>query len=173
MIAALDRLHARVRRSVLLERVVVATRCLFAMAFVPTGLVKAMGERFTETGAPAGIGGTVQFRTDVYDTATIETLVQRLHRVLTSVTADPTVRLSTVDLLDGDERARLDAWGNRAALTEPAPAATSLSVVLNTSPRVLTSLLSDWSRPLLSPRSCASTQVESSSEMSFQVVFSW
>jgi len=56
VIAALDRLHARVRQSVLAERVVVATRCLFAMAFVPTGLVKAMGERFTEIDTVSPIG---------------------------------------------------------------------------------------------------------------------
>lgn len=56
MIAALDLLHARVRRSALLERVVVATRCLFAMAFVPTGLVKAMGERFTQIDTVSPIG---------------------------------------------------------------------------------------------------------------------
>jgi hypothetical protein len=56
VIAALDRLHARVRRSVLLERVVVATRCLFAMAFVPTGLVKALGERFTQVDTSSPIG---------------------------------------------------------------------------------------------------------------------
>lgn len=56
MIAALDRLHARARRSPLLERVVVATRCLFAMAFVPTGLVKALGERFTQVDTVSPIG---------------------------------------------------------------------------------------------------------------------
>jgi hypothetical protein len=56
VIATLDRLHARVRRSVLLERVVVATRCLFAMAFVPTGLVKALGERFTQIDPASPIG---------------------------------------------------------------------------------------------------------------------
>lgn len=56
MIAALDRLHARARRSPLLERVVIATRCLFAMAFVPTGLVKAMGERFTRIDPASPIG---------------------------------------------------------------------------------------------------------------------
>ena len=32
------------------------------------------------------------------------------------MTADPTRRLSSVDVLDADEHARLDAWGNRAVL---------------------------------------------------------
>src|SRR6201999_3345058 len=69
-----------------------------------------LGERFTDAGAPAGLGGTVQFRTDVFDAASIEALVQRLQQVLMAVTASPTARLSTVDLLDADERARLDGW---------------------------------------------------------------
>ena len=36
------------------------------------------------------------------------------------MTADPTRRLSSVDVLDGGEHARLDGWGNRAVLTQPA-----------------------------------------------------
>ena len=40
----------------------------------------SLAERFTEAGEPAGIGGTVEFRTDVFDTATIDTLIERLHR---------------------------------------------------------------------------------------------
>ena len=35
-------------------------------------LTFSLVERFTETGEPAGIGGTVEFRTDVFDAATIE-----------------------------------------------------------------------------------------------------
>ena len=41
------------------------------------------------------------------------------------MTADPTARLSSVDLLDAGEHARLDEWGNRAVLTEPV---TSVSI---------------------------------------------
>jgi hypothetical protein len=44
---AIDRLHDRLRRSSTLFRVVLATRCLFAMAFAPTGLVKLLGLPFT------------------------------------------------------------------------------------------------------------------------------
>ena len=78
-----------------------------------------MAEHFTETGEPAGIGGTVEFRTDVFDAASIETLIERFERVLVAMTADPGQRLSSVDLLDVGERARLDEIGNRAVLTEP------------------------------------------------------
>lgn len=68
MIVALDRLHDRVRRSPLLYRVVLATRCLFAMAFVPTGLVKLLGERFTtiSTASPIGAFFEAMYQTGGY-----------------------------------------------------------------------------------------------------------
>ncbi|WUI28994.1 amino acid adenylation domain-containing protein [Mycobacterium sp. NBC_00419] len=93
-------------------------------------LTISLTEQFTEAGDDAGIGGTVEFRTDVYDAATIETFVERLHRILHAITTDPTARLSSIDLLDTDERAQLDAWGHRAALTQPAPAAISIPAAL-------------------------------------------
>ena len=42
------------------------------------------------------------------------------------MTADPTARLSSMDVLDADEHARLDEIGNRAVLTQPAPGAVSV-----------------------------------------------
>ena len=83
-------------------------------------LTFSLGERSTQAGEPAGISGTVEFRTDVFDAASIEALIDRLERVLVAMTADPTRRLSSVDLLGEPEHARLDAIGNRAALTQPA-----------------------------------------------------
>jgi hypothetical protein len=56
VIAFLDRLHARARASPLLYRVVLATRCLFAMAFIPTGWVKLMGDRFTQVSVESPVG---------------------------------------------------------------------------------------------------------------------
>ena len=83
-------------------------------------LVFSLAERCTEAGAPAGIRGVVEFRTDVFDAASIEILIERWQRVLEAMTADPMRRLSSVDLLDAGERALLDGWGNRAVLTRPA-----------------------------------------------------
>ena len=83
-------------------------------------LTFSLGERWTEAGEPAGIGGEVEFRTDVFDAASIEMLIERLQRVLVAMTADPTRRLSSVDVLDEVEHARLDEVGNRAVLTQPA-----------------------------------------------------
>ncbi|MBN7552054.1 AMP-binding protein, partial [Mycobacteroides abscessus subsp. abscessus] len=76
----------------------------------------SLAERWTKSGEPAGIGGTVEFRTDVFDARTIQSLVTRLQRVLTAITANPAARLSVVDLLDDDERCRLSVLGNHATL---------------------------------------------------------
>ncbi|WP_231976791.1 non-ribosomal peptide synthase/polyketide synthase [Mycobacterium sp. E740] len=89
-------------------------------------LTFSLGEQFTEAGEPGGIGGHVEFRTDVFDAATIEALVERLQRILVVMTADPARRLSSIDLLDEHEHARLQRWGNREALTAPAPPAVSI-----------------------------------------------
>ncbi|MDT5069440.1 MAG: hypothetical protein QOK02_5595, partial [Mycobacterium sp.] len=82
-------------------------------------LTFSLAERWTPAGAPAGIGGEVEFRTDVFDAETVDTLVDRLERVLAAMTADPTRELSSLSLLDDPERARLDEFGNMGALTGP------------------------------------------------------
>ncbi len=83
-------------------------------------LTFSLGECWSETGDLAGISGRVEYRTDVFDAANIQLLTDRLQRVLTSMTADPTQALSEVDLLDEAEHARLDEVGNRAVLAQPA-----------------------------------------------------
>ena len=54
------------------------------------------------------LGLRVEFDTDVFDAVGIATLIGRLERVLVAMTADPTRPLSSVDVLDADEHARLD-----------------------------------------------------------------
>ena len=73
-------------------------------------LALPLAERWTEAGEPAGIGGAVEFRTDVFDAASIEALIGRLERVVAAMTANPTARLSSMDLLDAAEHVRLDGW---------------------------------------------------------------
>ena len=92
-------------------------------------LTFSLAERWTAAGEPAGVGGLVEFRTDVFDAASIEVLVQRLQRVVVAMTADPARRVSSIDVLDGVEHARLDEVGNRAVLTRPAAAPVSVPVV--------------------------------------------
>ncbi|WP_156442365.1 condensation domain-containing protein, partial [Mycobacterium sp. IS-1556] len=79
-------------------------------------LAFSLAERWTEAGEPAGIGGAVEFRTDVFDAASVEAVVERLRRVLVVMAADPGRSLSSVDLLDEFEHARLDEVGNRVVL---------------------------------------------------------
>ncbi len=89
-------------------------------------LAFSLTERLTHAGEPTGVFGMAEFRTDVFDAASIETLVQRLERVLVAMTADPAQQVSSIDILDSAEHARLDTVGNRAVLTEPVPAAFSV-----------------------------------------------
>ncbi|MCV7342868.1 non-ribosomal peptide synthetase, partial [Mycolicibacterium rhodesiae] len=89
-------------------------------------LAFSLTERWTHTGEPTGIVGMVEFRTDVFDATSIETLVVRLERVLVAMTADPTRRVSSIDVLDSAERTRLDEVGNRAVLTARAVEAVSV-----------------------------------------------
>ncbi|WP_120309068.1 non-ribosomal peptide synthetase, partial [Mycolicibacterium celeriflavum] len=86
----------------------------------------SLAERFTEAGEPAGIGGSVEFRTDVFDAASVEALIDRLQRVVEAMTADPGTKLSSIDVLDEPEYARLDRWSNRAALSQPLRGAVSV-----------------------------------------------
>ena len=92
-------------------------------------LTFSLAERFTEAGQPAGIGGSVEFRTDVFDPASIQVLIERFERVLKAMTTDPTRSLSSIDVLDAVEYARLDEVGNRVVLTRPAPPAVSIPEV--------------------------------------------
>lgn len=54
--SSLDRLHARVRRSRLLRAFTVFTRVVLALAFVPSGLTKVLGNRFTVLGVDNPVG---------------------------------------------------------------------------------------------------------------------
>ena len=89
-------------------------------------LTLSLAERFTEAGQPAGIGGEVEFRTDVFDTASIAALIGRFERVLGAMTTDPGRRVASIDVLDEGEHAQLDRWGNREVLTRPAPPPVSI-----------------------------------------------
>ncbi len=56
----------------------------------------------------------MEYRTDVFDADSIAVLIERFERVLAALTADPTRRLSSIDLLGTGEQTRLDRLGNRA-----------------------------------------------------------
>ncbi|BCZ25603.1 hypothetical protein MTY59_54580 [Mycobacterium senriense] len=92
-------------------------------------LTLSLAERRTQAGAPAGISGAVEFRTDVFDPDTVEALIARWQRVLMAMTADANRTLSSIDLLDEPEHARLAELGNRAVLTRPAVPTASIPML--------------------------------------------
>ena len=59
------------------------------------------------------LGLRVEFDTDVFDAASIETLIERFERVLAFMIADPTRRLSSVDLLDAMSTTGWTIWATR------------------------------------------------------------
>ncbi len=58
----------------------------------------------------------VEYDTDVFDAESIEVLIGWWQQVLAAMVADPVRRLSSIDVLDAGEQARLDVVGNRAVL---------------------------------------------------------
>ncbi|MBE8477047.1 non-ribosomal peptide synthetase, partial [Streptomyces justiciae] len=71
----------------------------------------SLGERWSEQGVPAGMGGGILYAADLFDEATVRALAGRLERVLEQVAADPELRLSAVEVLDASERAAVvDGW---------------------------------------------------------------
>jgi amino acid adenylation domain-containing protein len=65
------------------------------------------------------LGLRIEYDTDVFDQRRIAAFAQRFERLVQAMGADPTRRLSSLDLLNDDEHARLDQIGNRAALSQP------------------------------------------------------
>ncbi|MFF3334796.1 non-ribosomal peptide synthase/polyketide synthase [Streptomyces sp. NPDC002888] len=77
-------------------------------------------EAFDETGAPAGLRGSVIVNADLFEAASAVRIAERLARVLEQLTARPQARIDTVDVLAADERVRLlTAWNDTAAEVGP------------------------------------------------------
>ncbi|HEY9403739.1 MAG TPA: DoxX family membrane protein [Pyrinomonadaceae bacterium] len=66
--SALDRAHARVRRARLLRIFTVFTRILLALGFIPSGITKVLGNRFTilDLDNPVGFFFEAMYRTGFY-----------------------------------------------------------------------------------------------------------
>ncbi|WP_231990679.1 condensation domain-containing protein, partial [Mycobacterium sp. 852002-30065_SCH5024008] len=95
-------------------------------------LTFTLAERWTGGGEPAGIGGAVEFRTDILNPNSIQTLIERFQRLLEAIIADPSRLLSSIDVLGADEYACLDNWGNRAVLDRPAVSGVSIPALFAT-----------------------------------------
>ncbi|KAA6214828.1 amino acid adenylation domain-containing protein [Streptomyces albofaciens JCM 4342] len=93
---------------------------------VETGAAKVdltfnMEELYSAERAPAGMTGTVEFATALFDRETAEALAQRLERLLRAVVADASLPVSRLDVLSPAERHRLLAeWNDTAHEVAPA-----------------------------------------------------
>ncbi|MEU1515947.1 amino acid adenylation domain-containing protein, partial [Streptomyces sp. NPDC005811] len=79
---------------------------------VPTGTAKCdltfnLAERTAPDGTPAGLTGTVEYSTDLFDAGTVRTIIARWARLLDTAATDPARRLSRIDVLADTERASL------------------------------------------------------------------
>jgi non-ribosomal peptide synthetase component F len=79
---------------------------------VPLGTAKfdlsfGLSERRGPDGSPAGMDGFVEYATDLFDPATVETICARWVRLLDAVVADPDAPVSRIDILAAEERAQL------------------------------------------------------------------
>ncbi|MET9695228.1 amino acid adenylation domain-containing protein, partial [Streptomyces sp. NPDC006514] len=64
-------------------------------------------ERFGADGSPAGIGGGIEFSTDLFDTATVQSVADRLERLLSGVLSGLNAPVNTVDVLSAEEHKRI------------------------------------------------------------------
>ncbi|MCX4771938.1 non-ribosomal peptide synthase/polyketide synthase [Streptomyces sp. NBC_01260] len=71
-------------------------------------------ETFDAEGAPAGLRGAIVAAADLFDTESVERFVTRWARVLEALAGDPSLRLSTVDVLGDAERRQIEEWNDTA-----------------------------------------------------------
>ncbi|WP_332875819.1 non-ribosomal peptide synthetase [Massilia sp. S19_KUP03_FR1] len=83
-----------------------------------------LAEQRDADGLPAGIGGGIQYSSDLFEAGTVEAIAARLVRLLEEACAAPDTPLATLALLQPHERARVLADGHGAT---PALAVQSLA----------------------------------------------
>jgi amino acid adenylation domain-containing protein len=101
-----------------------SSRLLGAENEVSTGTAKFdmlfnLTEHYTQQQACGGITGFAEFSSDLFDRATSESIVSWLIRVVDSVTRDPSVTLSQVELMDVRERRKILTDWNGTAVELP------------------------------------------------------
>ena len=90
----------------------------------PTGTAKfdlgvVLTERRSPDGSPQGIEGVIEYASDLFDPATVETIFARWVRLFEAAVADPNRPLSQVDVLSPEERHRLLVDHNDTAAPVP------------------------------------------------------
>jgi amino acid adenylation domain-containing protein/non-ribosomal peptide synthase protein (TIGR01720 family) len=83
-----------------------------------------------------GVGDELYLSTlgagQLFSNSDVADLARRLQRVLVAMAADPARQVSTIDVLDVEEHAQLDRWGNRATLAAAVSAPASIPAVFAT-----------------------------------------
>ena len=80
-----------------------------------------VGEQRTRDGSPAGIGGVLEYATDLFDRASAQALAGRLVRLLAAATTEPERAIGRLDILSAEERAIiLRGWNETARAVAPA-----------------------------------------------------
>ncbi|GAA3119754.1 hypothetical protein GCM10017687_36730 [Streptomyces echinatus] len=83
-------------------------------------LAFSMGEQFDGEGRPLGLGGTIEYATDLFDRESVERLGARLIHVFEAMTADPGGRVGAVDVLTAGRAAAGAGDLNRTEREVPA-----------------------------------------------------
>ncbi|MFD7901371.1 amino acid adenylation domain-containing protein [Kitasatospora sp. NPDC059747] len=92
------------------------------MAAVPTGTAKFDLTLNAGELPGGGIGGFLEYRTDLFDASTAEALATRLARLLTAAAADPDTAIGRLPLLGEEERRRaLVDWNGTPVPSVPGP----------------------------------------------------
>ncbi|MEU9186969.1 amino acid adenylation domain-containing protein, partial [Streptomyces sp. NPDC048484] len=95
---------------------------------LPAGVLPAkfdldfqIAEQITDGGTPAGLTGLITYAADLFDPASVEAIARRFLMVLETVTADPSLPVSRIDVLDTAEREQiLSGWNDTTHEVPPA-----------------------------------------------------
>ncbi|MEV6584124.1 amino acid adenylation domain-containing protein, partial [Streptomyces sp. NPDC051582] len=79
----------------------------------------SLGELHDEDGAPAGLRGQLDYRTDLFTENTVRELAHRVVRVMEAVTADPDAAIRSVSVVGAEERNRILTDWNATARDVP------------------------------------------------------
>ncbi|MFE9827046.1 amino acid adenylation domain-containing protein, partial [Streptomyces sp. NPDC005791] len=81
--------------------------------------------RRDDAGGPGGLGTSWEYATDLFDSATVQAMAERLVRLLEAVTVDPDLCIGDVELLSKKERhEQLSQWQGPVASESPMDLAT-------------------------------------------------
>ncbi|MFE5294983.1 amino acid adenylation domain-containing protein [Streptomyces sp. NPDC056632] len=82
-------------------------------------LTIAIGDTYDAAGEPAGLSLNVDFAADLFDMPTVDTVIERLVRLLDAALTDPDVPVGRLGILSEDERAALPERSTGPALDVP------------------------------------------------------